>query len=804
VGKLFRMMKTTQIDKRCGRDYDDGDNTSETCSSLEIEIFDAYKIAEDGDDDTDSDYEIPPTSRTPLRNARRKSVTSPPSKMLKPPGEDESGSNSPANSITSINSLASLLREKMQMLPATLRKKKSPDYKTRIFVCLLFITIVVLIFCAYFLYHQKVLQKAYFQKIKFNKIKRIMKIYNNDGQEVIRGKLGTTIKYDKALPCLPSDEKHDGSICSEWMGHARLYLQFHQHSPEVKCYNFQWIALNDAIAPTDCYDLSQPNDHWYGGGQTAESAWPLEKGNHDFAPFITGRVDKHEYGNVLERYFISSKGAAIIVDDATPLYVSISGVDNKELCLRAKYDDFAYVNRLMKTAQLNYSICTSSDMFKLHSNLVENALWDGLKPDDMNVINSLLTEPLWEVTSATKSELTEETISNYTENVIALGFLKQGHVLINEFWQRHVGDFEVDSERFPTLEEAITIMHRRGFRIVFSIQPFISTESFNFAEAVKRRLLVSERFSDRRIPALTRYKSSQSAGVLDTTNNGTIPWLLNKLKSVVAKYKFDAYYLDLGTAYNMPHYYQCEKPLINPDQYKTFFINNLQNSVSLFGVNSAVERPKAPTFVSLPQFESSWDGLRRVIPTILTYGLLGYPFLIPGAVGGDVEAPETLFYTNYSSELLPDKELYVRWLQLATFLPVIRYTHLPSTYGDDNVMEMAKILTSLRQAKVTPLLKKYAKISLDTGLPMIRPLWMLEYNDTACHVVADEFSIGEDLIVAPVLRSGAREREIYLPAGVWKDGIGGNLRKGSRWIHDYKVEENQVAYFEKMPPDTRF
>jgi hypothetical protein len=35
--------------------------------------------------------------------------------MLKPPGEDESGSNSPANSITSINSLASLLREKMQV-----------------------------------------------------------------------------------------------------------------------------------------------------------------------------------------------------------------------------------------------------------------------------------------------------------------------------------------------------------------------------------------------------------------------------------------------------------------------------------------------------------------------------------------------------------------------------------------------------------------------------------------------------------------------------------------------------------------
>lgn len=46
---------------------------------------------------------------------------------------------------------------------------------------------------------------------------------------------------------------------------------------------------------------------------------------------------------------------------------------------------------------------------------------------------------------------------------------------------------------------------------------------------------------------------------------------------------------------------------------------------------------------------------------------------------------------------LPDKELYMRWLQLATFLPVIRYTHLPSEYkSDENVLEQAKILTTLR------------------------------------------------------------------------------------------------------------
>lgn len=105
--------------------------------------------------------------------------------------------------------------------------------------------------------------------------------------------------------------------------------------------------------------------------------------------------------------------------------------------------------------------------------------------------------------------------------------------------------------------------------------------------------------------------------------------------------------------------------------------------------------------------------------------------------------------------------------------------------------------------QVTPLLKKYARESLDSGLPLIRPLWMLDPSDPSCHIVVDEFAVGEELIAAPVLYPDRREREVYLPAGVWKDGIDGSFRKGSRWIHDYRVAENQVAFFVKMPDNTR-
>lgn len=292
------------------------------------------------------------------------------------------------------------------MLPSTLKKKKPKDYKIRVFVGILFLAIIFLVGVAYILYQQKVLQRAYFEKIKFNKVKRIMKIYDNDGTNVIiKGRLGTTLSYDKVHPCLAANDRNDGSICLEWMERARLYLNTYEINPEVRCYSLNWISLSESIEPTDCFDISSQNTHWYGGGQTAENAWPLDKGNHEFAPFITGRINKHRWGNVLKRYFINSKGAAIIVDNETPLYVAIE--QKKELCLKAKFDDFAFANRITPLPHLNYSVCTSANTTELHAYLTEKELWDGLKVGDFTVINSLLTEPLWEITASFKEEFNE-------------------------------------------------------------------------------------------------------------------------------------------------------------------------------------------------------------------------------------------------------------------------------------------------------------------------------------------------------------------------------------------------------------
>ncbi|XP_050087053.1 myogenesis-regulating glycosidase isoform X1 [Anopheles aquasalis] len=768
-------------------------------------------------DETSSDEEVKMPTRNIFRTKRRSSIAPLPALRL---NDKEMMSNdfethsvlSNQASITSINSLASLLKEKMQNVPAIIRKKKreTKDYKLRAFVGFLFLVIVFLVGYAYVMYNQKLLSRSYFESIKFHKKTRNFRLLDGKGADLLTGVLGNTLPIEQPYNCLPHDLKDDGSVCYEWNSKARLYMnQVKSPSPDIKCYSFQWESLLDGLFPIDCFDVGGDRGFWYGGGITKGNDYILGNATFPNSPFVTGDTNMHQWGNAVKRYFLNSKGVAIQVDERTPLYVSVNSEALNKLCLQGRNDQFAFVNKQSPYPQLKYTICSGPDMKSLHNGLMQKSLWDGLTEKDNDVIKSLLREPVWQIPASKQEHLTETAIYNYTESIIALGYLRLGHILVNEFWQKTIGDFRLDAERFATLDETVNILHRRGFRVSLTIQPFISTESSNFREAVAGKLLIYERESERSIPALTRYKSTTSAGVLDVTNNASIPWLAEKLKRISESVEIDSYFLDFGTAFNIPRYYQCAHTLVNPDEFKNYFMERFEGTLSIFGVSSAVTVPRPPAFLSLPPVNSSWSGLQTIIPTMLSYGIIGFPFLMPGPVGGDFVLPTQQLkkmYSFYEFELppLPDKELYVRWLQLATFLPVLRFTYLPSEYRDESVTAIAKELANIRQATVVPMLERYASVAMDDGLPIIRPLWMLDSTDVNCFSISDEFSIGDGMIVAPVLTKGETVREVYLPQGVWKDGIDESLRKGSRWIHNYHVPQNKVAFFIKMPDNTRF
>jgi alpha-D-xyloside xylohydrolase len=69
------------------------------------------------------------------------------------------------------------------------------------------------------------------------------------------------------------------------------------------------------------------------------------------------------------------------------------------------------------------------------------------------------------------------------------------------------------------------------------------------------------------------------------------------------------------------------------------------------------------------------------------------------------------------------------------------------------------------------------------GLPPMRPLFLNFPHDQACWDIADQFVLGDDLLVAPVITEGARDRRVYLPVGVgWRDAWTGELARGGQWL----------------------
>lgn len=172
-------------------------------------------------------------------------------------------------------------------------------------------------------------------------------------------------------------------------------------------------------------------------------------------------------------------------------------------------------------------------------------------------------------------------------------------------------------------------------------------------------------------------------------------------------------------------------------------------------------------------------------------------------VPGNITTNFILSYHSLDTPQLPDQELFIRWFQLSTFLPVMRFSHLPEEYKSDFITVIAKELTELRETVVIPTLKKYLNEAMNDGKPLIRPLWMLDSTE-ACLQAENEFAIGDDLVVAPSLFRGQTKRNIYLPGGIWKDGRDGTIRKGFRVLQSYHVPLDKVAYFIRMPPDTKF
>lgn len=184
---------------------------------------------------------------------------------------------------------------------------------------------------------------------------------------------------------------------------------------------------------------------------------------------------------------------------------------------------------------------------------------------------------------------------------------------------------------------------------------------------------------------------------------------------------------------------------------------------------------------------STWKELRAQLSAGLSAGLSGFPywtFDIGGFAGP-----------------LPSAELYLRAFALAAFCPLMQWHSEPvygqfaavmkgsggvndrspwnmaAASGDASIVPACRDLSRLRMA-LLPYLRACARRSAATGEPMMRHLLLDHPGDGKAAGVDDQFLLGPDLLVAPVVEEGASGRDVYFPSGSWVDVYSGEIFEG--------------------------
>lgn len=225
-----------------------------------------------------------------------------------------------------------------------------------------------------------------------------------------------------------------------------------------------------------------------------------------------------------------------------------------------------------------------------------------------------------------------------------------------------------------------------------------------------------------------------------------------------------------------------------PQMYTRAYTEHLKPGQALFSRAGYVGAHTTPILWAGDQV-STFDELRSQLNAGLSASASGVIFW-----GFDIG--------GFAGEL-PTPELYLRATQLACFVPIMQWHSEPDggqfkllqpgmegnnerspwnierAFGLTGYTEQVRRWHLLRM-KLLPYIRAEAAKCVENCRPLMRPMAYAFPEDPLCTNIDDEYMFGDALLVAPVLREGVSEREVYLPEGEWRDFCTGERLHGGR------------------------
>lgn len=389
----------------------------------------------------------------------------------------------------------------------------------------------------------------------------------------------------------------------------------------------------------------------------------------------------------------------------------------------------------------------------------------------------------------------ENGILEYAQSMIDNG-LPSGVLMIDDTWQENYGVWEFSPRKFRNPKGMCDKLHKMGFKVLLWVVPFVSLDSQSYRDLTnhgrtytpgKGGFILDEKTS---APVHVSWWNGYSA-LLDLTDPVGDKWFRAQLDHLCNDYGVDGFKFDGGHF----QYY----PVANRIVHLTGATGAKQNHVyAKYAEDYSISEHRCvwgmagrPIMVRLPDKGNTWTEVQRLVPDMLVSGLLGYPFVCPDMIGGGM-------WTAYQpgSKTPYDKELFIRSAQVHALCPMMQFSVSPWRLMKDDLdgQRIIRNIVALRQ-KFAPKFVELARCSGKTGEPMMRSM-EYAYPCMGYADIMDQFLMGDDLLVAPIVEKGAKSRKVILPPGRWK-ADDGQIYEGSASI-TISAPIDRLPYFEKL------
>jgi alpha-glucosidase (family GH31 glycosyl hydrolase) len=372
-------------------------------------------------------------------------------------------------------------------------------------------------------------------------------------------------------------------------------------------------------------------------------------------------------------------------------------------------------------------------------------------------------------------------------------------IVIDSPWETQYNTWRFNPHQFPDAPGMVRAMRDDGVRTIVWVTPWVNLESAdgqkppdadserlhrepapNYEEGARDGHFVRDAGGD---PYVGRWWMG-TGSIVDFTSQAAADWW-SELARPVFELGVEGVKADDGEGYYLPPDARFADGRSGAEAawaYGRLYRRTTQDSLDavhgpgrgvVFGRSGWTGQHATGMLWGGDQASDFWS-LRALLASLLTAAASGFSNLSHD-VGG---------YLGRRLAERCEPELLVRWAQFGALSPLMqahgRFQQEAWTY-DREVLELYREAVLLHE-RLVPYIRAAAATAERCGLPLMRPLCLIDPADPEGWTIADSYLLGPALWVAPVLEEGATARRVYLPRGDWVCWWTRARFEGARWI----------------------